>query len=362
MGAAVPGAREAQSIMQHNNILCYVNPAMKKPFEPPAELQTNLAIGAPPAAGLARLPRLAAGPGAENRFGQSVIEAFAAELGNDNTRAAYAVALRRFFAWCADSQIEDALRIMPHTVEAYVEELGRRVTPATQRQHVAALRQLFGWLVAGKRLKYDPTTSLRVPARKAPTAAPSLAGAEAERLIGSIDGGTIIGLRDRALIGLLVYGCARIGAVLAMRVEDYFWVGKRRWLRLHEKGGRRHELPAHPKLAAYLDAYLAGLDGAAEGASLLFSSLRGRSATPGGRALSRVDAYRMIRRRAVAAGIRARIGCHSFRATGIAAYFAGGGTLAGARAIAAHASARSIVVYDRSKPDINQEEIERIAL
>ena len=66
----------------------------------------------------------------------------------------------------------------------------------------------------------------------------------------------LVGLRDRALIGVMVYSFARISAVVAMEVEDYFSNGKRWWLRLHEKGGKRHEMPAHHKLEQFLDEYL----------------------------------------------------------------------------------------------------------
>jgi site-specific recombinase XerC len=72
-----------------------------------------------------------------------------------------------------------------------------------------------------------------------------------------IDTLTVVGLRDRALIGVMTYAFARIGAVVAMKVEDYYPEGKRWWVRLHEKGGKRHEMPAHHKLEAFIDEYLA---------------------------------------------------------------------------------------------------------
>jgi site-specific recombinase XerC len=62
-----------------------------------------------------------------------------------------------------------------------------------------------------------------------------------------MDTSTQVGLRDRALI-VMTYVFARVGAVVAMRVEDYFANGKCRWVRLHEKGGKRREMPAHHKL------------------------------------------------------------------------------------------------------------------
>ena len=77
---------------------------------------------------------------------------------------------------------------------------------------------------------------------------------QARRLLDSIDTSTVVGLHDRALISVMTFAFARIGAVVAMRVEDYYPKGKRWWVRLHEKGGKRHEMPAHHNLEAYLDS------------------------------------------------------------------------------------------------------------
>jgi integrase len=146
---------------------------------------------------------------------------------------------------------------------------------------------------------------------------------------------SLIGLRDRALIGVMVYSFARISAVVAMEVEDYFAYGKRRWLRLHEKGGKRHEMPAHHKLEQFLDEYVdaAGIrDG---GRTPLFRSARGRTGILSDRPMHRVDAYQMIRRRTAEAGLKGKLGCHVFRATGITAYLEAGGTLENAQAMAA---------------------------
>jgi integrase len=66
----------------------------------------------------------------------------------------------------------------------------------------------------------------------------------------------LVGLRDRAPISVTTFAFARIGAAVAMRVEDYYPKGKRWWVRLHEKGGKRHEVPARHNLEAYLDGYI----------------------------------------------------------------------------------------------------------
>ena len=84
-----------------------------------------------------------------------------------------------------------------------------------------------------------------------------LSSEEARKLLDSIESTTLIGLRDRALIGTMVYSFARVGAAITMKVGDYFQHRKRWWLRLHEKGGKRHEVPCHPTLEKYLNAWIA---------------------------------------------------------------------------------------------------------
>ena len=110
---------------------------------------------------------------------------------------------------------------------------------------------LFDWLVVGQVLAVNPAHAVRGPkhvVRRGKT--PVLTEDQARRLLESIDTSTLVGLRDRALIGVMTYAFARIGAVVAMKVEDYYPAGKRWWVRLHEKGGKRHEMPAHHKLEA----------------------------------------------------------------------------------------------------------------
>ena len=173
---------------------------------------------------------------------------------------------------------------------------------------------------------------------------------------------TVVGLRDRALIGLMAYSFARVGAAVAMRVEDYFATGKRWWVRLHEKGGKRHEMPAHHNLEAYLDAYLQAAGILEAKKTPLFRSARGRTGKLTESPMHRIDVYRMIRRRARDAGLNSGICCHTFRATGITAYLENGGTLENAQAMAAHESPRTTKLYDRTGDDITLDEVERIVI
>ena len=95
----------------------------------------------------------------------------------------------------------------------------------------------------------------------------------------------------------------------------------------------------------------------------LFRTARGHNGTMlSANPMGQPDAWRMIRRRAAAAGIAEAIGCHTFRATGITAYLANGGALEHAQEMAAHESPRTTKLYDRTKERLTQDEVERIRL
>jgi integrase/recombinase XerD len=170
------------------------------------------------------------------------------------------------------------------------------------------------------------------------------------------------GLRDRALIGVMVYTFARIGAVLQMKVGDYFVQGRRGWVHLPEKGGKEHEVPCHHKLEDLLDAYITGAGLAGDPHQPLFQTAAGKSGVLSGKPLWQQDAYRMIQRRTAVAGIETKIGNHTFRATGITAYLKNGGTLEIAQQIANHESPRTTKLYDRRQDEISLDEVERIAI
>ena len=143
----------------------------------------------------------------------------------------------------------------------------------TVKQHLAAIRMLCDWLVVSQVLPVNPAAAVRGPKHVVTKGAtPVLTPAEARKLLDHIDTGTLAGLRDRALFSVMLYSFARVSAVLGMRRQDYFQQGSRGWLRLHEKGGKRHDVPAHHRAAEALDAYLeaAGLE---EPKAALFQSV-----------------------------------------------------------------------------------------
>jgi site-specific recombinase XerD len=321
---------------------------------------TTLAI-IEPATGLP-VPAMitAAGERASLRF----IDFFTAHIRNPNTRAAYGVAVRAFFDWLQMNGVAELGAIRTHHVSTYIELLTHGYSAPTVKQHLAAIRRLFDWLIVGQVIDQNVAAPVRGPThvvKKGKT--PVLLGDEARTLLDSIYVSTIIGLRDRALIALLIYSFARISAALQMNVDDYYPQGKRWWVRLHEKGGKQHEMPAHHLLEHYLDAYVTAAGLAGEKNAPLFPTLggRGRKQLTSAR-MSRQDARRMILRRAKKAGLLTRLGCHSFRATGITVYLLNGGLLEYAQQMAAHESARTTKLYDRRSDQVTLDQVERIVL
>jgi integrase len=259
------------------------------------------------------------------------------------------------------------------TVAAYIEQLQASHAKPSIKQQLATIRMLFDWLVVGQVVETNPAHAVRGPRHVVSKGlTPVLNAEETKQLLNSIpvkigpkpkEGEEdhrppdLVGLRDRALIAAMFFTFARVGAVVTMDVEDYYPQGKRYWLRLQEKGGKQHDMPAHHTLEAWLDEYLhaAGIAGDPKGP--LFRSAPGTGNTLRRNYLKTADVWRMVRRRAERAGIKTKIGCHSFRATGITNYLE-----QKAQQMASHASPRTTKLYDRTNDQITLDEVEKIVL
>jgi len=284
---------------------------------------------------------------------------FTAHIRNPHTRRAYYRAVCAFSRWCEERGIQALAAVKPMHVATYIE--GLTIAKPSVKQHLAALRMLFDWLVVGHVIDVNPAHAVRGPkhvVKKGRT--PVLEGDEAKALIDGIDTSTVIGLRDRALIGTMIYTFARVGAVLQMNVGDYFTQGRRSWIRLHEKGGKEHEAPCVAKLEIYIDAYLAAAGIADDKDGPLFRTTGQSRGTP--QRMAQPDAYRMIQRRVKNAGITTQVGNHSLRATGITQYLKNAGTLEYAQQMANHASPRTTKLYDRRGEEASLDEYEKIRL
>jgi integrase/recombinase XerD len=221
---------------------------------------------------------------------------------------------------------------------------------------------ILDYLTTGGILEVSPAASVHGPkyvVKRGKT--PVLSAEEARKLIDSIESDTLIGLRDRALIGIMVYSFARVGAAITMKVGDFFQHRKCWWLRLHEKGGKRHEVPCHEVLQGYLDDWIRAAGIGRHKQTPLFRSMhKGDQLTDN--AMGRFNVLHMIKRRAQAATLPYSTCCHTFRATGITTYLENGGTLEHAQTIANHESPRTTKLYDRTREELSAEEIGRIKI
>lgn len=292
------------------------------------------------------------------------LQYFTAEIRNPHTREAYARAITRFFNW--SEQMGLTLdEIKPMVVALYIEELLTEVGTSTVKLHLAAIRKVFDYLVIGGVLENNPAASVRGP-KYNPTVGltPVLSADEARRLIDAIPirdrmgRPLVIGLRDRAMIGVMVYSFARVSAVVGMDRDDFFVNGGQQTLRLHEKGSKVLEIPAHPNAALYLEEYLE-VAGLTKG-PLFPSANRHRLLNP--TRIGRGPVLRMVKRHAARAGLSPKVCCHTFRATGITEFLNQGGALERAQKFAGHSSPTTTQLYDRRDAEDDLDEIGRIRI
>ncbi len=292
------------------------------------------------------------------------VEYFVGQIRNPNTRRAYGRAVNQFLAWCEQRGVTQLSEITYLAVASYTEQDSR--SPQTRLQHLAGIRQLFAWLVNQGVLSENPAENIRGPKYRVKVGkTPILEASEMRQLFESFDTSHITGLRDRALISVMTFTFARIGAVLAMNTEDYFVQGGKRWVRLHEKGGKYLEVPLHHTAHEYLYIYVEaaaeqGGDAWAKGTPLFRAQERGRKRVLSERRLIEPRAWDMVQRRTRDAGLQTHVCNHSFRGTGITNYLENGGTRDIAQELAGHEDVRTTALYDRRAQKVSLDEIERM--
>jgi site-specific recombinase XerD len=295
------------------------------------------------------------GPEATKRY----FEFFTVPIRNKNTRIAYYHAIGQFLDWCQKAGFCNIEDIEPITVAAYVER--HSGSPATIKQHMAAIRMLFSWLTEKGILAINPAREVKTPRfSRTEGKTPAFSTEEVQKVLESVDTSHVIGWRDKAFLATLAYTFARISAVVSLKVEDYFQTGKRSLIRFNEKVGKEKELPVHHKLEELLDEYLKVSGLGKNPNSPLFPTTLGKIRKLGSRSITRIDGANLLKRRLKDAGIIGDYSPHSFRATGITNFLENGGTLEVAQRIAGHADSRTTKLYDRRGQKLLVEDMERI--
>jgi site-specific recombinase XerD len=288
-------------------------------------------------------------------------ELFAAELRNLHTRRAYLHAVRQFLDWCQAHALE-LRQITLGWVGAYYDELP--VSIPTKKQHLAALRRFFDRLVLRHAVALNPAASVRGDRyRLAEGKTPEITVEQERLLLGSIDGEDVAGQRDRAIVGVLIYTAARIGAVARLRIGGFAHDGSQWVLNFFEKGGKARIIPVRDDLGWLLSAYLdaAGLRSAPR-EEPLFRRLDRRSGAVTARAMTADDMGRMLKRRMAALDFPTDLCPHSFRVATITDLLSQGVPLEDVQNLVGHADPRTTRLYDRRPKRVMRSVVDRISV
>jgi integrase/recombinase XerD len=288
-------------------------------------------------------------------------EFFSGQIRNSHTRTAYLRNVRRFLARCQARGVE-LDRVTPGSVGKYLDQF--EASPSTKKQHLAAIRKLFDKLVLRHAILLNPAASVRTERYEVIEGkTPEIAIEQARKLLRSIDVGTVVGLRDRAAIAIMIYTAARVGAVAKLTMKNFDHDGTQWTLRFAEKGGKSREIPVRHDLEQFLLRYLeaAGLKDQPKETPLFRTTVR-RTKILTSNAMTAVDMCRMVKRRMKSTGLSARLSPHSFRVTTITDLLMQGVPLDDVQHLAGHADARTTKLYDRRDKKVTRNIVERISV
>jgi integrase/recombinase XerD len=291
-------------------------------------------------------------------------EFFFGTIRNEHTRRAYLHAVKLFLAWIEKHGGGELAQIAPWHVGKYFEELAQTTSIATRNQHLSALRHFFDGMVTRHAIALNPALSVRgerYTALEGKT--PEISIDQARQLLSSLDTTHVVGLRDRAILAILVYTSSRAGAVAKLRRGNFYNAGQQWMLHFSEKGGKSREIPVRGDLKELISAYIdaADLRDAPKDTPLFQSALR-KQRRFSGKAIHVNDICRMMKRRLKDIGLPLLYSPHSFRVTTITDLLEQGVPLEDVQRLAGHADPRTTGLYDRRKRKITRNIVERISV
>lgn len=235
---------------------------------------------------------------------------------------------------------------------------------ATRKQHLAAIRHFFDGLVTRHAIVLNPALSVRGERYEVVEGkTPEITVAHARELLASIDTSKVVGLRDRAIVAILIYTASRAGAVASLRRGSFYHAGDQWMLHFEEKGGKSREIPVRHDLEQIIFEYLDGADlRNAPKDTPLFRTAYGKTGRLTKSAMYVVDVCRMVKRRLKDADLPSRLSPHSFRVTTITDLLEQGVPLEDVQRLAGHADPRTTRLYDRRQKKITGNIVERISI
>ena len=268
--------------------------------------------------------------------------------------------MRRFLVWCEARGLSLG-QVSPGLVGTYFAR--HEGSLPTKKQHLSALRRFFDRLVVRHVVVLNPASSVRSARyRVVEGKTPEFTVDAARRLLHTLHAGTVVGLRDRAIIGTLIYTAVRVGAAAKLRLRDLAHDGTQWTLRFAEKGGKSRSIPVRHDLERFLLEYIEAAGLSPGSTDPLFRTASGRSDRLTESQISGVDVCRMVKRRIHDAGLPEHLSPHSFRVTTITDLLEQGVQLDDVQHFAGHADPRTTRLYDRRQKRITRNIVERISV
>ena len=268
-------------------------------------------------------------------------------------------------AFCNGATVVNARlqEVSPADVGIYLDELTLSV--ASKKQILAGLRHFFDGMVTRHAIALNPALSVRGERYQVMEGkTPEITIKQARKLLSSINTDNVVGLRDKAIMSILIYTASRVGAVARLKLKDLYDTGDQYCLHFLDKGGKSREIPVRHDLQGLLRSYLqsAGCNlGDATDRPLFRTSIR-KTKTLSVRPMSAGDIGRMIKRRMKACGLPLRLSPHSFRVATITNLLSQGVPLEDVQNLAGHADPRTTRLYDRRHKSITRNIVERISI
>ena len=230
----------------------------------------------------------------------------------------------------------------------------------TKKLHLAALRRFFDRLVNRHACVINPAATVKaeryaVVEGKTPQIGPE----QVRTLLKSIDVSNPVGLRDRAILAVLVYTAARVGAVAKLTLKSLKHDGAQYTLRFAEKGGKSREIPVRHDLEQFLREYI---EAAQITEGRLFRTAYRKTKTLTKNGMTGIDICRMMKRRLKAAGLPGHFSPHSFRVTTVTDLLEQNVPLEDVQYLAGHADPRTTRIYDRRRRKVTRNVVERISI
>jgi integrase/recombinase XerD len=304
-------------------------------------------------------PRLIVEAGTNAEFAWS--EYFSATIRNPHTRRAYLRIVTRFLSWVEPFEVS-LDRITPSLVARFIDEYPG--TAPSRKLALSAIRSFFDLMTVRHAVFINPAASVRGERYSVVEGkTPEISKKHARQLLATIDTSTPVGLRDRAIFGVLIYTAARAGAVAGLRHKDFTWDGTQYSFRFREKGGKSRSIPCRADLQEFILSYLELIepDNATKDAPL-FRTVVGRTNKFSMNSIRGIDVCRMVKRRLTDIGLPSIYSPHSFRVTTLTDLLEQGVSLEDTQYLAGHVDPRTTRLYDRRTKKVTRNMVERISI